>query len=350
MEQNLKNERKYHIDILRIIACFSVVLIHLTATNTRFSTFSEQTQVFFNNITRFSVPLFFMISGALFLNKNKLDFKQIYFKYILKLLIILAIWLTSYGILNFYRYGGEINNLYDLKQILVSLINNQYHFWFLFPLISIYIVLPILKKISEDKKVLMYFLVLFFIFVIGFETLKVFFGYNSNKIIWFSLFRPEIICGYSGYFLLGYYLENYNIKEIWYKLITFLGIISFIVVSLGGIYISKFNGIIYNEFCNNFLFTSFIMAVFVYLWGKKFFLKIKYKSHHIKWITFISNNTLGIYIFHNLFRYLIEDYNFYDKIIYGPVSLLTASGIICILCILLSILIKKIPYIGKYLI
>lgn len=347
------NNRKYYLDIMRIIACFAVILIHLTATNNNFDTFTEKTLVIFNGITRFSVPLFFMISGVLFLSKEEIDVKKLYTKNIFKILILISVWLLFYGIFNNMRYGKfDINELSlgMIKQILISFIDNQYHFWFLFPLIAIYICLPILKKISEDKKLLEYFLILFFIFVIGYETLELIFGVGSNKIRWLLLFRPDLICGYSGYFLLGYYLDKYGINKKFSLVSDLLGIISFLVVSFGCLYISSQNGVLFTELSNNFVCTSFFMATSMFIWIKKVFANKKVNQIQEKVILFLSNNTLAVYIFHNLIRYIIEDYGIYNKIIHGPISLLMVCILIFIFCELGSWLIKKIPLVGKYIV
>lgn len=146
-------------------------------------------------LVRFCVPVFYMISGALFLSKKEINMKKIFSKNILKILIIIAVWLPIHGIFSYYKYGNEIIGLNSFIQIFKEIIDNQYQFWFLFPLLSMYICLPILKKISEDKKVTKYFIILFFIFQIIRQSIIPIIG-NGYKIKIINLFVPDLVLGY----------------------------------------------------------------------------------------------------------------------------------------------------------
>lgn len=139
--------RQYYLDILRIICCFLVIVIHVSATyyyDCDIKDLNWNFGVFFDILSRFSVPVFFMISGALFLNsKKKIEIKKLYTKNIFKILLILALWLPIYAIIAYtYRYHNQIIDTKTLLTVLKSTIDYQYQFWFLFPLISIYMCIP----------------------------------------------------------------------------------------------------------------------------------------------------------------------------------------------------------------
>lgn len=68
-------KRRYYIDILRILACFMVVLNHFDPGfyafhNKQQGTVSYWLLLAFSVFCKFAVPLFFMISGALLLKKT----------------------------------------------------------------------------------------------------------------------------------------------------------------------------------------------------------------------------------------------------------------------------------------
>ena len=72
--QTKTNGRILYFDFLRIFATLSVMVLHVTAQNwhgTSVSSFEWQTFNFFNSIVRWGVPIFVMISGALFLNERE---------------------------------------------------------------------------------------------------------------------------------------------------------------------------------------------------------------------------------------------------------------------------------------
>ena len=70
---NEKVERLYYLDFLRVVATFFVILIHVSCQNwsNPLGSFSWQVANFYDGISRFSVPIFVMISGVLFLNTKK---------------------------------------------------------------------------------------------------------------------------------------------------------------------------------------------------------------------------------------------------------------------------------------
>ena len=75
MNQTNKSGKKLYIEYLRCMAMFSVVLAHVCITaRTDFpdhNRYEEAFAVGVANILHFAVPVFFMITGALFLNPAK---------------------------------------------------------------------------------------------------------------------------------------------------------------------------------------------------------------------------------------------------------------------------------------
>lgn len=67
--------RTVYFDYLRVFAIFAVIILHISASNwhtTDVNGFEWQVFNFFDSITRWCVPIFIMISGSLFLNRNSL--------------------------------------------------------------------------------------------------------------------------------------------------------------------------------------------------------------------------------------------------------------------------------------
>ena len=147
-------QRINFLDYLRVFAIFFVIMIHVSAQNwykIDVNDFFWQTFNFYDSISRWSVPVFVMISGALFLNKD-IIISQIYKKYILRLMISFLVWSA------FYCFLG--NRSLSLKNIL----NGEYHMWFIFMIIGLYMLSPIIREIVKNKKIMKYFLLLAFIF------------------------------------------------------------------------------------------------------------------------------------------------------------------------------------------
>jgi surface polysaccharide O-acyltransferase-like enzyme len=85
---------------IRIYSSFGVILIHVSAQNW-YKTFRGQYEWeifnFYNSIVRWSIPEFFMISGALFLNKSSF-IKKIFKKNVMKIGISYIFWSLVYCI------------------------------------------------------------------------------------------------------------------------------------------------------------------------------------------------------------------------------------------------------------
>lgn len=75
MSNNRTTKRLVHFDLMRIIACFFVIFIHVNIFNEKDLLGNDSiNNVFlgiFNVLARWSVPCFLMLSGMLFLERNK---------------------------------------------------------------------------------------------------------------------------------------------------------------------------------------------------------------------------------------------------------------------------------------
>lgn len=98
-------DRTVYFDYLRVFATFSVIILHLSAQNwftTDVNGFEWQVFNFYDSIVRWGVPVFVMISGALFLDRE-IATKTIYSRYVLRLLSSFVIWSAAYAV---FRGGG----------------------------------------------------------------------------------------------------------------------------------------------------------------------------------------------------------------------------------------------------
>ena len=84
MTVNKKQVYSLYLDILRIMSAFMVVMVHVSAQewgNVPVNSIEWQTLNVYDCLVIPSVPLFFMISGALFLNENyEISLKKLFLK------------------------------------------------------------------------------------------------------------------------------------------------------------------------------------------------------------------------------------------------------------------------------
>ena len=161
MENILANKykRENNFDLLRLIATIAVILLHTGNFFDRYydSNFGEFCSVVF----RIAVPLFLMLSGAFILKKKK-DTLQFYKKALLKLgkpLLLVSIISLIYSYIKFIVLG---NGIYiSLKKIVIMLLIGEpfYHLWYMYMLIGLYLLVPVLQYIKErlTEKQFIYF-------------------------------------------------------------------------------------------------------------------------------------------------------------------------------------------------
>lgn len=233
-------KRKVYCDYLRLVATFAVVFIHVAASNwSNVDVNGIQWQVFniYDSLVRWGVPIFVMISGALFLNRD-VPIKNIYSKYVLRMVIAFVSWSLFYAILTTDTFQHGLIN--SLKSHIGTLVTGHYHMWFVLMIIGLYMCIPFMKKIVSDETVMKYFLKLSFIFAFLIPwVLKIvndFVGSNNSMIqkmvttIDSNLMNMgmSMVLGYSFYFILGYYLDRIEIKKDVRVMIYVAGILGFI--------------------------------------------------------------------------------------------------------------------------
>ena len=127
-------QRIDYLDVLRGIATILVIFIHVSSSNwygyigsTNWYFFS-----FYESISRFAVPIFFMISGAMLLSPEKeITFPYI-FKKIFRMIIFLIFWELMYALFNQRTSGFDFSNIifmYDCIFHYLNITNTLFYFF-----------------------------------------------------------------------------------------------------------------------------------------------------------------------------------------------------------------------------
>lgn len=344
----MNRERNWNIDLLRICACFMVVLLHVSSQSFysfKPISFQWQSLHFYNNLVRSAVPLFFMISGMLFLSKTKKPSLALLFKKnIFKIIFLYFLWCLFYAI--DFAFIQEVNANEFLDTIYYYMIHPKYHLWYMPALVSVYFLIPLLWCVAhyEDGYYVGYACMMFFLFGILKNTLGLFpiedslFEYLINR---FSYH----LSSYSGYFLLGYYLKMK--KDLIRKIPYFVYVISFCLV----IYITYVIGLKYSIHINepttflydNLMLPSCIEGIIIF----SFFLKLPVLRLSNKMKTVIlklSKYTLFVYLFHVfVMQHFNLDYHITGLSYYPMFFIPLFSFIIFMICMVVAFIIDFIP-------
>ena len=154
----METSRKRYLDILRLIAAFAVIVIHTSCRifdNSLGVIPIDSLSWFFADmydcLARFAVPVFLMISGALFFSRT-VSIRKMWSKYILHVLLVFFFWSALFDVI--------ANGDRRITGIAIWTLVGMSRFNFLLMMAALYAVYPILKKVTEDKKLLDYFLII----------------------------------------------------------------------------------------------------------------------------------------------------------------------------------------------
>lgn len=157
-------KRNEQIDFARVVAMLSVVMIHVSApyinNSSIYSVANMNLAFILNQVTRFAVPLFILISGtALELSESCGKTYYFYMNRILKIGIPYVVWTTVYFVYNFHSNWESASVGSYIRALLLG--QGASHLYFIIVIAQLYLLYPFLKKCGPSKlgsKVLLSFI------------------------------------------------------------------------------------------------------------------------------------------------------------------------------------------------
>ncbi len=217
-------KRIVFLDWLRVIACFMVMVVHASecvySNDYSFSfpsEFARWSVCLINGFVRPAVPLFLMASAYLLipLRTNTSTFFR---KRLSRVVIPFIVWLLLYSVLPVLWGEYSIDDVKsNLMQVAINFIPRASHLWFIYMLLGIYIIMPVLtpwlntvsRREEEGYLILWLFTTLFWH---AHELCGDVFGecwWNPFPLFYY-------VSGYVGYVLLAHYIRTYldwNMKK-----------------------------------------------------------------------------------------------------------------------------------------
>lgn len=321
-------ERKYSIDLLRILSAVAVVLIHIVSAPVANSSAVIDSAVATNlnlihTLMNWSVPVFFMITGYCLQKKKEVTYEYC-FSHVMKYIGVLFTIGLAYALMEEVFTARTINGAVLVQSILNVISGNLWdHMWFIYSIIGIYLVMPVIHLfISKDDKNAVILTVLLFVFTILLPTFEKYFSIGVT--IPFG--------GYLFYVCFGSTIAKLKINPRFSIFIPLFGVLSVI-----WIFLENPNG----KFEYTHL-TICVMAISIFLTVSQ----MNIKSN--KLILGISKCTWGIYLIHPLYINIaikVLKIDVLSSNVY--IRLLVMWGVILTISLLTVYILRKIPIIKK---
>jgi len=345
MKQQHQEKNYLWADDLRAFATIGVIVLHVSAKIVnQFGTVSVSDWWIgnvFDSLVRFCVPIFLMLTGALILPKTY-RLKTFFKKRIARILLPFLFWSLIYIAYKIYlkwEQGYEMDLWQTYSYIVYQLKTGaSYHLWYVYMLIGIYLVIPLISKWivnSSGKEIFYYIIVWICVLLLNLPAIN---SFVPN--IDFSYFS-----GYLGYPVLGYLLAH----KIGSKRAQPIGIALFVVgttATMLGTYVSSHYDGTFNGYFYIYLSPNVIVA------SAGVFLFFRHHSLPLGKLRCVTNRigkySFGIYLSHVFVLERLFDNGLIPSFI-NPVIGIPCVAMLClVLSFAITYLLHKIP-LGKYI-
>ena len=204
-------KKKIHLEFLRFLAILLVVFNHTGENGYLYFTTVPGSKLyplyfFLSVLCKIAVPLFWMVSGALLLNRDE-DIKTVFTHRFLRVALVLA--LFSFG---YYLYSAKGNP--DFRFSIVYFLELLYStdlapaFWYLYAYLGLLILLPVLRKAAKHltNEEFMYFFAAMLL-LRGLLPILEYALWHGERTV-----NPSFLANFFSYdvvfFLMGYFLEH----------------------------------------------------------------------------------------------------------------------------------------------
>jgi len=290
----------------------------------------------YDSVARISVPLFFMVTGALLVPRES-SISSI-LRRVLRITIPLVAWSIIY--LLWFRVTGDIP-VSSVLNIAVGPV--VYHLWYLYVLIGAYLFLPVMAGFFQANKTqtIVFVLSLWFIGAAVVPTIASLTGITFIGIDW------SFLSWTAGYFVLGAVLyKKFDPTRIRLSLLTAVWILMTTATAICTWYFSLADGEANQTFYRYFspfvvagAVAAFLVITTVY---SKYFVQRKRIPAMLRWLSGVS---FGIYLFHPLAIYGLAALGINFDVINPWIGIPLLTVFIFAISALVVFLLQKIPFV-----
>ena len=316
----MQQQRIVFLDYIRVIACFMVMLVHASESfyGADVSGLASNMSMLLNEQNRFwvafydggvartCVPLFMVVSAYLLAPMpDGYTMTSFYRHRALRIIPPVVLFMVIYALLP--MVWGAItweNSVRDLLTIPFNFTSMTGHLWFIYPLLSLYIIIPVISpwlrqsSAREERIILGFWVVSLFAYLIRLFVVKELWGecfWNRYGMLWY-------VSGFIGYLIMAHYIRFHldwsRSKKLRIGIVCFLVGAAFTAWGfwwrgVPGQYIETPQLEWAWEFCS----PGVALATF----GAFLLFTCIEQKEAPRWITSVSKLTFGMYLMHMLF-------------------------------------------------
>ena len=216
-----------------VLCAIMLLLAHRYLDLTAPGSGARQALDIYEGLTLWTVPALFMLWGMFALEEGKPQASAALTGLALPAFGLLIFWGVVYAIVPPLLAGRGGNfTLAGLADLLLSAVKGDtyFHLWVLYPLIGLYLVHPVIHRFttSASRGELRYFLGLCFLFASLLPLWSAFHPYGAVS-IWREQLQVQMVLGWVGCYVGGWYLRHYTISRLAEYLLYILGILGLAV-------------------------------------------------------------------------------------------------------------------------
>lgn len=350
-----RHDRLWSLDLLRILATYGIVVLHTSPLPAEYSGVDGlpwRIVISISILFRWCVPAFLMISGALFLSPDRpFSTAKLYRKTILRVVTCFIFWSAFYAVAHCVIMGK------GKWTFLNQLLRGHYHMWYIFTILGLYMLTPLLRRLTENKKLTEYFLSLGIIFIF----------LLPRSLSFVQLFSPphaDVIASLQSavaqvnplpgacalyYFVLGHYLSAYPLSKRPRHVLMLTGALGCLTTIALTLWHSSLQGSASGQFYDMSSTTVLAMTIGVFLLFQSAFAQYKPCARMQRILLTLSECSFGVYLAHPFFIERLE-----PSLTPIPALLLVGMPLLALgiyaMALFVSFLLHRIPLVSKYIV
>ena len=341
-----QTERTAYFDWLRVAAALAVMMIHVCAQHwydTDVNGAAWRSFDVIDSLASCAVPIFVMISGALFLNRE-IPLSKLLSKYCLRMLAA-------------YFFWSLIHALFEAKSPAAAValtLRGHFHMWFLPMIIGLYLCVPLFRALTEEEGRVRYFLLLagIFAFLIPwlFNLFKDFAPPRIGRLVgdaysFVNKMKPQFVLGYTAFFLGGWYLDRLSLSRKQRGWIYVLGLLGWVCTIFLNAASARKTGRANTKYVENFAPAMLAEAVAVFTWFKYHVSGEKGSALVGK----LARYSFGAYLAHVLVLDRLDEWLGLNTLRFHPLLAVPAVwACVAVLSFGISAVLHQIPFVKKY--